>query len=169
MSSVIRGVELRVHDFPAQRVDLAVVFLQAIANELTDAHNDALAELLPEFLADHQEASVILFNFEAFLLNLAQNASQYGITDLTTPCYVGAVAGSSGATPNTSAVCPDPNTHAYWDGVHPTGRVHDLWGQAVAGQLMPYFSSSASSGRKLMANDKAGFDMGSHWLYGQPL
>ena len=116
------------------------MWLQAIANKLTDAHNGALAELLPEFLADHQEASVILFNFEAFLLNLMSNAAQYGITDVTTPCYAGAVASTAFIPANLSAVCPDPNTHAYWDGVHPTGVVHQLWGQAIAAQLQPYFS-----------------------------
>lgn len=102
-------------------------------------------------------------------MNLAQNASSYGITDLTTPCYIGAVAGTAATTANTSAVCPDPNTHAYWDGVHPTGRVHELWGQAVAGQLSPYFTSSGLSGRRLLSRGQDGFDMGAHWLLGTPL
>ena len=147
-----------------------IACLQAIANELTDAHNNALAELLPEFLAGHLEASVVLFNFEAFLLNLTQNAASYGITNLTTPCYSGAVAGTNAPAAADASVCANPNNHAYWDGVHPTGIVHQLWGQAVAGQLSLYFpSSTATSGRKLLLDEQNGFEMGAHWLYRNPV
>ena len=142
--------------------------LQAIANEITTGHNEALAELIPMFAADHLEASVILFNFEAFLIDLAANASALGITDTTTPCYTGAVAGTAATAANTSAVCSNPNTHAYWDSVHPTGIVHQLWGQAIAEQLMPLFTTSAS-GRKLLSDDHAGIASGAISVYGQPL
>lgn len=147
------------------------LLLQAIANELTTVHNNALAELLPAFAADHLDASVILFNFEAFLIQLAQNATALGITDITTPCYTGVVAGSAIAPANTSAVCTDPNNHAYWDGVHPTGRVHELWGQAVAAQLMPFASTTSSTSRKLLAQEHSfeGAGLGGIWIYGQPL
>ena len=171
------NVSERVHT-PAQQAYLSccscstsLSFLQAIANELTTVHNNALAELLPAFAADHLDASVILFNFEAFLIQLAQNATALGITDTTTPCYTGAVAGSATTLANTSAVCSNPNNHAYWDGVHPTGRVHELWGQAVAAQLMPYASTTSSSSRKLLAQERSfeGAGLGGIWIYGQPL
>jgi len=142
--------------------------LQAIANELTTGHNEALAELIPMFAADHLEASVILFNFESFLIDLAANASALGITDTTTPCYTGAVAGTAATAANTSAVCSNPNNHAYWDSVHPTGIVHQLWGQAIAEQLMPLFTTSAS-GRKLLSEDHAGVASGAVSVYGQAL
>lgn len=67
--------------------------LQMIANEITVGHNEALAEMIPQFTGDNLEASVILFNFQAFLVDLAANATALGITDTTTPCYTGAVAG----------------------------------------------------------------------------
>ncbi len=145
-----------------------LLLLQEIADELTTGHNEALAELIPMFAADHLEASVILFNFEAFQVNLAANASALGITDTTTPCYTGDVAGTATTAANTSAVCADPNTHAYWDDVHPTGIVHQLWGQAIAEQLMPYFTSSGSS-RKLLSGDHASLGSGALSVYGRPL
>lgn len=142
--------------------------LQEIANELTTGHNEALGELIPQFTADHLEASIILYNFQYFQLDLAANASALGITDLTTPCYTGAIAGTATSVANTSAVCSDPNTHAYWDGVHPTGIVHQLWGQSIAEQLMPYFTTSASS-RKLLSQEQTGLGSGAITVYGQPL
>ena len=147
------------------------MWLQAVANEDTTAHNNALAELLPAFAADHLEASVILFNFQAFLVQLEQNATALGITDLTTPCFTGAVAGSATTEPDAADVCPNPNNHAYWDGVHPTGRVHELWGQAVAAQLMPYATTSSSS-RKLLdthMDSLQGQPLGDITIHGKPL
>jgi len=157
-----------VESFLPSCVSVGLCTLQAIANEITTGHNEALAELIPVFAADHLEASVILFNFEAFLVDLAANASALGITDTTTPCYTGAVAGTATTAANTSAVCSNPNTHAYWDSVHPTGIVHQLWGQAVAEQLMPLFTTSAS-GRKLLSEEHAGIASGAISVYGQPL
>lgn len=148
--------------------------LQAAANQLTTVHNAYLAQLLPEFAADHLEASVILFNFEALFLQLSQNAAALGFTDLTTPCYTGAVAGSANASAmtagNLSAVCDNPNSHLFWDGVHPTARSHQLWGQAVAAQLMP-FAPTISTSRKLLAQEVAreGSLVGSITVFGQPL
>lgn len=49
------------------------------------AHKANLAALLPEFAADHLGASIVLFNLEAFLLQLQRNAPSQSITDLTTP------------------------------------------------------------------------------------
>lgn len=77
-------------------------------------------------------------------------------------------AGTATTAANTSAVCSDPDNHAYWDSVHPTGRVHELWGQAVAGQLMPYFAMSGMS-RKLLSVEHEGLNMGAVTVYGQPL
>ena len=145
--------------------------LQAAGNQLTTTHNAYLAQLLPDFAADHLEASVILFNFEALLLQLTQNAAALGFTDLTTSCYTGAVAGSATTPGNVSAVCGNPDAHLFWDGVHPTARSHQLWGQAVAAQLMPFVSSTSSTSRKLLAQQIAheGSPLGSITIFGQPL
>ena len=145
-----------------------LLLLQAAGNQLTMAHN---AQLLPQFAADHLEASIILFNFEALFLQLSQNAASLGFTDLTTPCYTGAVAGSATAAGNVSAVCDNPDAHLFWDGVHPTARSHQLWGQAVAAQLMPFVSSTSSTSRKLLAQKIAreGSPLGSVTVFGQLL
>ena len=148
-----------------------LLLLQAAANQLTTAHNAELAQLLPAFAVDHLEASVILFNFEALFLQLTQNAASLGFTDLTTPCYTGAVAGSATTAGNVSAVCDNPDSHLFWDGVHPTARSHQLWGQAVAAQLMPFASTTSSTSRKLLAKETAqeGSPLGSITVFGQPL
>lgn len=141
-----------------------LLLLQAAANAFTIAHNAQLAALLPEFAADHLDASIILFNFEAFS---SQAGTRFGITDLTTPCY-NSSAWLSGSVP---PVCANPGSHAYWDEVHPTARVHELWGQAVAAQLVPYASATSSITRKLLAQEYSweGSQMGSSRVFGLPL
>ena len=128
---------------------------QAVGNQITVGHNQALPVFLSEFASEHLEASVITFDFADFLVGLSNNATALGFTDTTTPCYTGAVAGTSTASANTSAVCSNPDAHTFWDGVHPTGHVHQLWGQALSAQIRPIFTPTTSTaaspaGRKLL-------------------
>lgn len=123
-----------------------------VGNEFTVGHNEALPTFLAEFAMEHLEASVITFDFATFLTGLSANATALGFTDTTTPCYMGAVAGTSSSAANPAAVCSNPDAHTFWDGVHPTGHVHQLWGQALAGQIRPIMTPAATStaSRKLL-------------------
>lgn len=123
-----------------------------VGNEFTVGHNEALAPFLADFAMEHLEASVITFDFATFQAGLAANATALGFTDTTTPCYSLGVAGTSAAALNPAAACTNPDQHTFWDGVHPTGRVHQLWGEALAGQLRPIVTpaASSSSSRKLL-------------------
>ncbi|KAL3160072.1 hypothetical protein ABBQ38_009787 [Trebouxia sp. C0009 RCD-2024] len=118
----------------------------AFTNAVTTAHNSQLAALIPQFAAFHLDASIILFNFEAFT---SQAGAAFGITDLTTPCYNS----SAWVVASEPPVCANPDSHAYWDEVHPSARVHQLWGQAVAAQLMPFASTTSTTSRKLLAQE----------------
>ena len=141
-----------------------------VGNEITVAHNEALPTFLAEFAQEHLEASVITFDFNTFLVGVALNATALGFTDTTTPCYTGAVAGTSTAAANTSAVCSNPDQHTFWDGVHPTGHVHQLWGEALAAQISPIFTpaSTSTSSRKLLTK-AARVAMDNAQVYGRPL
>lgn len=113
--------------------------LQALADALTVRHNAGLATAAMQFATEHPDASVLLFDFYAFSQGLRNNASQYNITDLNNPCYNGRVAGQS-LLPLSAApiVCNSPDSHAFWDAIHPTAVIHQLWGEALAARLQPY-------------------------------
>ena len=144
--------------------------VQMVGNEITVAHNEALAPFLAEFATEHLEASIITFDFSAFLVGISQNATALGFTDTTTPCYTGAVAGTSTAASNPAAVCANPDEHTFWDGVHPTGHVHQLWGEALAAQIRPIVTpaSSSTSSRKLLKN-AVRVAMDNSMVHGRPL
>lgn len=137
----------------AQSIDATVLLvMQAAGNAFADAHNEALSIVLAEFAEDHLEASLITFDFATFLSDSIQNASALGFNDTATPCYTGAIAGFSSALPDPTAVCTNPDQHLFWDGVHPTGRAHQLWGEAIAAQIRPILTSASRStpSRKLL-------------------
>lgn len=118
--------------------------MQAIGDAFTAKHNAALADAVTQFAAGHLDTSVLLFDFFALEQGIRNNATQYNITDLTNPCYNGRVAGHSLLPLSASTtVCSNPGNHAFWDAIHPTAAVHELWGEAVAAHLQPYVTSEA--------------------------
>ncbi|KAJ1785384.1 hypothetical protein IW139_000312 [Coemansia sp. RSA 353] len=59
-------------------------------------------------------------------LGLQPEVSKHlGITNPTDACYVEDADGKA-------SVCTDPDTHFFYDGVHPAGRMHYLWGIVAA-------------------------------------
>ncbi|KAJ2482937.1 hypothetical protein IWW56_000779 [Coemansia sp. RSA 2131] len=62
------------------------------------------------------------------LMNLAlqpEALKHLGVTNSVEACYVQDADGKVN-------VCTDPDTHFFYDGVHPAGRMHYLWGIAAA-------------------------------------
>ncbi|KAJ2348869.1 hypothetical protein IWW50_005936, partial [Coemansia erecta] len=62
------------------------------------------------------------------LMSLAMqpDAMKYlGITDAVNACYTEDAEGNP-------SVCADPDTHFFYDGIHPASRMHYLWGIAAA-------------------------------------
>ena len=113
--------------------------MQALADSINARHNAGLATAVTQFTAEQPDASVLLFDFYAFSQGIRNNATQYNITDLSNPCYNGRVAGHSLLPLSApSAICTNPNSHSYWDAIHPTAFIHQLWGEAMAVHLQPY-------------------------------
>ena len=144
-----------------------VFIMQAVGNAFATAHNEALPIFLAEFVSGHMGASIIMFDFATFLTDSQQNATALGFTDPGTPCYTGVVAGFSSARPDPTAVCSNPDQHLFWDGVHPSGHGHQLWGEALAAQLRPLITpgSRSTPSRKLL---RAGAASARLVVYGHP-
>ncbi len=115
------------------------VCLQALAELLVEEHNRGLNTAMTQFTDQNPDASVILFDLHNLEQAIHQNASLYNITNLSEPCIAWQASEKpltlNGASPN---VCSNPSSYAFWDALHPTGVIHQLWGEALAKQLQQF-------------------------------
>ena len=70
------------------------------------------------------------FDTFALLTAIAANPSAFGFTDATTPCLSGGL-GTGGT------VCADPESHLFWDSVHPSAAANQILGGALANAVAP--------------------------------
>jgi len=89
----------------------------AQANQLTLFFNGQLdADLAP--LASALGITIYRLDSYSLFQNIVANPASFNITDTVNPCRTG-----SGAS---QVTCADPNSHLFWDSVHPTTYVHSL-------------------------------------------
>ena len=85
------------------------------ARNLSLAYNVALAKMLDTIVG----IDIVRFDTFEFITDVVANPSKYGFTNATQPCYSGFV------TPDPTATeCSDPDAHVFWDGEHPTTKLH---------------------------------------------
>lgn len=70
------------------------------------------------------------FDTFALLASISADPGSFGFTDATTPCIQGILVGSP-------TVCADPNSHVFWDSVHPTAAANQVVGNAFAQAVTP--------------------------------
>jgi phospholipase/lecithinase/hemolysin len=101
---------------------------QALLRERTMQFNLVLDALLAD-LRLRSDITLIDFNtFDAFNAILA-NASAYGFTNVEDACFEGPPLNLG---PSGLPACASPNSYVFWDGVHPSGRAHELLGTQFA-------------------------------------
>lgn len=117
------------------------VCLQALAELLVAEHNRGLNTTMTHFTDQNSDASVILFDLHDLEQAIHQNATSYSITNLLEPCFAWQDSDQplvlNSAIPS---VCSNPSSYAFWDALHPTGVIHQLWGEALAQQLQQFSS-----------------------------
>jgi outer membrane lipase/esterase len=84
---------------------------------LSQAFNQAFARALDDLGFD-----VIRVDVFAEQHRITKDPSEYGFTDVTTPCLTGLP----------PAVCVDPEAHLFWDRIHPTAAGHAILAEKVA-------------------------------------
>lgn len=111
----------------------------ALAGLLVDEHNRGLYSAVAQLLSKHSDADVSIFDLHALEQLIRTNAASYNITNLSEPCYTWQDQGMRLTDSRPIAtVCSNANNFAFWDALHPTKIVHQLWGEALATQLQPH-------------------------------
>jgi len=100
----------------------------AAASQFQDAMNAKLSARLAKQGAQ-QNLDIKLFEYAALSAKIRAHPSDYGLTNLTNPCQV--------TNPQILPACATPDQYYFWDEVHPTRRVHQIFGEAWAALYQP--------------------------------
>lgn len=92
-------------------------------HEISLQHNDELkimlAELREGFANNGQDVDILEFDIFTYLSQAIANPESFGINNVVDSCFDGGLFGEEGST-----LCDDPNSHLFWDFVHPTTKIH---------------------------------------------
>jgi len=94
------------------------------ANLLTGIYNAGLEEGL-QSLDALPGMKIDRFDLHAFSSAVIANPREYGINNAESPCLMFLT--------TQNAVCDKPNKYFFFDGIHPTARIHKLLSEQVAG------------------------------------
>jgi outer membrane lipase/esterase len=88
-----------------------------LATALSQQFNAALGAMLTAIT----DTNIIVFDTYSFLNSIVAHPGNYGLTNVTEPCYSGFVDPNPNGT-----VCAEPDKYAFWDIEHPTTRFHAI-------------------------------------------
>lgn len=106
--------------------------LAALADYSGSTFNSQLQSALLTTAANRQGTNVILFDVAKVSDALTSNPARFGLTNAAQSCFTG------------TAVCANPDSYLFWDGVHPTAAGHRLFA-ALAGDYLTYGDRAAAS------------------------
>jgi phospholipase/lecithinase/hemolysin len=111
--------------------DLPAIITQgrsAEASQFQDAMNTKVSARLTA-LSKQLSLDIKLFDYVALHAKIRAHPSDYGLTNLTDPCQP--------TDPPGLPACPTPDQYYYWDELHPTRQVHQIFGEAWAALFRP--------------------------------
>lgn len=112
---------------PITRIDPAA---SAGLSTLTTLHNSALSATLAGF--QQPGVNIIPVDVNSLVADIKTNPGKYGFKDVENSCLVGDF---NAIAAGTATLCNNPDEFAYFDGVHPSTRVHQLIAQAALSKV----------------------------------
>ena len=72
----------------------------------------------------YPDISIKRFDFFGIINDIVFNPANYGISEVDSSCinYFAAM----------NQICAKPGKYVFWDGIHPTGKVHHILGEIAA-------------------------------------
>jgi phospholipase/lecithinase/hemolysin len=108
------------------------------ATTLSAAFNTALTGVLAGLEAAYP-IDLIPLDVRSLFNSVVGNPAQYGLTNVDTPCFTGAV-------DRPGTVCTNPDEYFFWDSVHPTTVAHRIFGDYALAALAGWDESAGDPG-----------------------
>jgi phospholipase/lecithinase/hemolysin len=119
-------------------------FAQFLATQFAGAYDAGLGQVIAAMSA-LPGIKFIGFDGNAVFAAIEANPRAFGITDALDSCLSFGVIGN--------AICPMPNKHLFWDGIHPTAAGHSL----LAASILQAISCQESQGRRIFLQSPLAF------------
>ena len=87
-------------------------------------------------LSKQLTVEITVFDLHAVEDKIRSDPKKYGLTNLTDPCLADMF--------TTTTACSNPDERYFWDQYHPTRKVHQIIGEAMAAVLREVISFSVS-------------------------
>ena len=107
------------------------------ATSLSTAFNNALSGVLAGLDAAFP-IDLIPLDVSSLFNSVVANPAQYGLTNISTPCFTGAF-------DRPGTVCANPNEYLFWDSVHPTAAAHQILGNFALAALAGWNGAGVAS------------------------
>ena len=113
------------------------------AAQLTSDYNGNLSGNIAALQQNNKDRKLQIFDLHALVSKVFANISSYGIQNAIDPCF-------SQLSNGTPQVCSNPNSYAFFDNIHFTGRMHQIIADEFkkllisSSSLVGHFSSASS-------------------------
>lgn len=105
---------------PAVRLQGAQV--QRVANYLSNEYNKGLAQIMASLKTSY-DVDIKAVDIFALLRDVVANPKQYELSNVLDSCITPGVINN--------AVCAKPDSYLFWDGIHPTRKIHEVITEAA--------------------------------------
>ncbi|XP_057842587.2 GDSL esterase/lipase 6-like [Cryptomeria japonica] len=99
-------------------------------------YNAGLKEVVDDLNEKLHGVNIILLNSYDYLKNMIRNGEGFGFSETLSACCGSGLLGanvSCGKTTPTDQYCDDPDTHLFWDAMHPTQKVYSIFSNEIWG------------------------------------
>ena len=115
--------------------DLAVLYSDpALPGQAAELSQDFNTLVLQDLASMDPGLSVHVLDAYDLIMKVVANPGAYGLTDVTDPCWSGGTTGYGGGP---GSLCSSPDTHLFWDAVHPTEAANKFVAEAAFQAVIP--------------------------------